>query len=104
MIIAPLAIAAYDGAVLAALKEVEQALARYASSVERDEALIAAERQAQIAFDLARSRLAAGSISQLDLLVAEQSLIDARIAVAGAEATRAELLIAVFKSLGGGWE
>lgn len=98
------AIAAYDGAVLAALKEVEQALARYASSVERDEALIAAEQQAQIAFDLARSRLAAGSISQLDLLIAEQSLIDARIAVASAEATRADLLVAVFKSLGGGWE
>lgn len=96
------AIADYDGVVLGALKDVEQALARYAAAVDRERELLAAERQARTAFNLARSRLAAGSISELDLLVAQQSLIDVELAVAAAEASRAGQLVGLFKALGGG--
>jgi NodT family efflux transporter outer membrane factor (OMF) lipoprotein len=97
------AIATYDGTVLGALKEVEQALARYSAAVDRERELLAAQRQAGIAFDLAQARLNAGSISQLDMLVAQQALIDTQSAVAQAQATRADLLVSVFKALGGGW-
>jgi NodT family efflux transporter outer membrane factor (OMF) lipoprotein len=97
------AVADYDGAILTALKEVEQSLARYSSALERERELELAERQAQTAYDLARDRHDAGSISQLDMLEAEQTLIGARIAVAAAEANRTDLLVSLFKALGGGW-
>lgn len=97
------AIAAYDGVVLNALKEVEQAMALYAAALERESDLASALQEAGIADDLARGRLKAGSISQLDALLAEQSLIDARLALASARAVRAERLVALFKALGGGW-
>ena len=94
------AVAHYDGVVLDALKEVEQALARYASAVDHERELVVAEHQARIAFDLAGTREASGAISQLDLSLAEQALIEAQLAVAVADAARSDQLIAVFKALG----
>jgi NodT family efflux transporter outer membrane factor (OMF) lipoprotein len=97
------AIADYDGAVLTALKEVEQALARYSAARLREAQLDAAVLQAQTAFDLAGRRWSAGSISRLDLLVSELSLIDAKLALAAARTDRANILVSLFKALGGGW-
>lgn len=96
------AIAHYDGVVLDALKDVEQTLARYASAVDHERELMAAERQAKIAFDLAGTRQSAGAISRLELSLAQQTWIEARLAVASADAARSDRLIAVFKALGAG--
>lgn len=98
------AIARFDGAVVTALKEVEQALARYAAALDRARELDAAEASARQAFDLARGRRDAGAASQLDLLLSEQTLIEAQAAVAQARAQRTDLLVTVFKALGGGWQ
>jgi hypothetical protein len=46
----------------------------------------------------------AGSISSLDLLTTEQSLVSLDAAVASADATLVREQIGVFKALGGGWE
>ncbi|MDE1918688.1 MAG: efflux transporter outer membrane subunit [Sphingomonadales bacterium] len=97
------AVATYDGVVLKALKEVEQAMALYTAALERERDLATAQRQAGITYDLAQGRLNAGSDSRLDVLLAEQGLIEARLALAAASAARAERLVALFKALGGGW-
>ncbi|SDA36376.1 efflux transporter outer membrane subunit [Sphingomonas sp. NFR15] len=98
------AVARFDGAVVTALKEVEQALARYAAALDRARELDAAEASARQALDLARGRRDAGAASQLDLLLSEQTLIEAQAAVAQSRAQRTDLLVTVFKALGGGWQ
>lgn len=98
------AVAGYDSAVLTALREVEQALARYSASLDRSRELDLAQRSAAQSYSLARARLDAGAISQLDLLAAEEALISTQIAVAASMAQRTDLLVTLFKALGGGWQ
>jgi outer membrane protein TolC len=47
--------------------------------------------------------LAAGSVSNLDLLTSEQSLVSADALAAQSDAAIVQDQIAVFKALGGGW-
>ena len=97
------ALARFDSSVLQALKETEQALAAYRSEIEHRAALGEADDKARQAFGLARDQLAAGSVSPLDVLVAEQTLIAADAAVAASDGALAQDQIALFKALGGGW-
>lgn len=98
------ALAHFDGAVVSALKEVEQALARYGAALDRSNALALAVASARQTYAMALSRQQAGAASALDLLVAEQTLVDAENAAAQAEAQRSDTLVSVFKALGGGWQ
>jgi NodT family efflux transporter outer membrane factor (OMF) lipoprotein len=98
------ALANYDGAVLTALKEVEQTLARYGAAIDREVELDAATASARREFELASKRFAAGSTSRLELTLSEQKLLDARTAGAAAATQRLDLTISLFKALGGGWE
>ncbi len=98
------ALAGFDGAVLQALKESEQALATYSSELDRRQALAEAQERAQRAFDIAHSQFLAGSIPNLDLLTTEQTLIAADAAVAASDTALVQDQIAVFKALGGGWK
>lgn len=98
------AVAGYDGAVLTALKEVEQALARYGAALDRSRELEVAQRSATESYQLAGARLNAGAISQLDMLTAEEALIGTQTAVAASTAERTDLLVTLFKALGGGWQ
>jgi NodT family efflux transporter outer membrane factor (OMF) lipoprotein len=97
-------LAAFDGTVLRALQETEQALARLQGAAEREAALARAEEAASQAADLSGVRFRGGSDSFLQLLVAERDRADARAALAQAQAARADAQISVFKALGGGWE
>lgn len=97
------ALAQFDGTVLQALKEIEQALSLYASELDRREALSEAQRKAQRAFDLAHDQFLAGSLSNLELLTTEQSLVAADASVATSDTALVQDQIAVFKALGGGW-
>ncbi|WP_157219114.1 efflux transporter outer membrane subunit [Flavisphingomonas formosensis] len=97
-------LAAFDGVVLTALKEVEQALSAYAAAQQRDAALADARRRADNAYRLADIRYRAGSVSYLDLLVAQRELLDSRAALASSGQALAEARVDVFKALGGGWE
>jgi NodT family efflux transporter outer membrane factor (OMF) lipoprotein len=97
------ALASFDSVVLTALKETEQSLAIYVSALDNREALADAQAKAHRAFGMAHDQFLAGSVSNLDLLTTEQSLIAADAAVAASDAALVQDQIAVFKALGGGW-
>lgn len=97
-------LAAFDGAVLRALQETEQALARLGGAVEREASLARAESASSDAARLSDIRFRAGADNFLQLLQAERDRAQARAALAQARADRADAQIALFKALGGGWE
>lgn len=97
-------LATFDGAVLNALKESEQSLSAYGAAMQQRQALIEARDRAEGAFQLADQRYRAGSISYLDVIVAQASLINARSQVAAADQRVGSARVSVFKALGGGWE
>jgi NodT family efflux transporter outer membrane factor (OMF) lipoprotein len=97
-------LAAFDGTVLRALQETEQALARLGGSIDHEEALAAAAAASERAAQLSETRYRAGSDSFLVLLVAQRDRAEARAALARARAERADAQISLFKALGGGWE
>jgi len=79
-------------------------LAIYSAELDRRQALGDVQARAREAFRLARGELEAGAVSPLDVLVAEQALIEANAAVAQSDAALVQDQIAVFKALGGGWQ
>jgi NodT family efflux transporter outer membrane factor (OMF) lipoprotein len=97
------ALAGFDSVVLQALKETEQALATYGSELDRRQDLSDAQDKAQKTFDMAHDQFLAGSLSNLDLLTSEQSLVAADAAVATSDSALVQDQIAVFRALGGGW-
>ncbi|WHO41185.1 TolC family protein [Sphingobium sp. AP49] len=97
-------LAGFDGVVLTALKETEQALSTYAAALDERSALAEARDRAERAFRLADLRYRAGSISYLDQIVAQTSLTDASAKLADANLRVASDRVDVFKALGGGWE
>jgi len=98
------ALADFDGTVLTALKEAEQALASYNGELLRHEALARGLADSRRAFDLANARYTAGSIAYIDLLTTEQTLVTAESNLAQSDEAVAADQIAVFKALGGGWQ
>ncbi|VWX54341.1 efflux transporter outer membrane subunit [Novosphingobium sp. 9U] len=98
------ALAAFDGTVLTALREVEQALARYSSALEANASLRRAEAAANDAASIAGVRFEAGRDSFLQRLDAERDRAQARAALAQSNVALAEAQVALFKALGGGWE
>ncbi len=97
------ALASFDAVVLTALKEVEQALSLYGAALANAQALGEARNRINAAFGIATAEFGEGSVSNLDLLTTEQSLVAIDAAVAAADATLIQDQIAVFKALGGGW-
>ena len=97
------ALASFDGTVLTALKETEQALTTYNNELIRHAALMRGFNDSQRAYQLAALRYQAGSIAYLDLLTTEQTLINAQTSLAASDETLAADQISLFKALGGGW-
>lgn len=98
------ALASFDQSVLTALKETEQALVQYRSALDSRQALADAQDKIHAAFDIAHDQFLAGGASNLDLLTTEQTLVSLDASVAAADAALVQDQIAVFKSLGGGWQ
>jgi NodT family efflux transporter outer membrane factor (OMF) lipoprotein len=98
------ALASFDGTVLTALKETEQALATYNGELVRHAALTRGLNDSRRAFKLAQERYQAGAIAYLDLLTTEQTLITAESNLAASDEAVAADQIQVFKALGGGWQ
>lgn len=104
------AVAAYDQAaaqyrstVLTAFRNVADALyALDADAANLGEQNLATQAAAET-LEVSRKRFAAGSISPLDLLVAERTFHQARIAQLQAQAARYADTVALFQALGGGW-
>jgi NodT family efflux transporter outer membrane factor (OMF) lipoprotein len=97
------ALASFDSVVLTALKETEQALTAYNAGLENRESLGDARDKVDAAYGMAHDQFLAGSLSALELLTTEQSLVAIDAAVAASDATLVQDQIAVFKALGGGW-
>ena len=97
-------LARFDKAVLTALSDSEQALARYSGQLDRNVDLVRAEKASAEAARLSRIRYDAGADSFLQLIDAEANRVSARAARAASDAAVADAQISVFKALGGGWQ
>jgi outer membrane protein TolC len=80
------ALAQFDSVVLTTLKETEQALAECSAALERRQAIPDAQGDIHRSFDIAHQEYVAGSVSDLDLLTTEQSLVALDAAVASSDA------------------
>lgn len=98
------ALGAYEAAVLAALKEVENALVGYAGEWERRNTLLAAEEAARRAFGLARDTYASGLVDFQTVLDTQQALLKIQDSAATSDADVTSNLIRLYKALGGGWD
>ncbi|GAB7538398.1 efflux transporter outer membrane subunit [Burkholderia sp. 3C] len=96
--------AAFDADVLRALRDTEQALARYGAAWQRRDALQTARDEHARAFALAERAFREGAADSLDVLDAERGLIADEAALAAASQRLALDQVAVFKALGGGWQ
>jgi len=76
------ALASFDSVILTALKETEQAPSTYRATLDNRQDLVDAQANIHRSFDIAREECAAGSLSALELLTAEQSLVAFDAAVA----------------------
>lgn len=92
----------YQEAVLSALAEVEDALAAWINEQMRMESLAAAARSQGQARDIALEQFKAGAVDQLDLLIAEESRLNADIALAQSQTQVAENLALLYRAMGWG--
>jgi len=97
------ALAQFDQTVLAALEETEGALVAFNRAQQRTEYLFAAAQAAEGAAKIARARFEVGTIDFLALLDAERELLLARDRLAQGQTAAATGLVAVYRSLAGGW-
>lgn len=97
------ALAAYEAAVLRALKDVEDALVAGADERARQVALQAAVTAGERAAKLARDKYAAGLVDYQTVLSTQQSLLSAQSALASSDAEVIANTIRLCKALGGGW-
>jgi outer membrane protein TolC len=98
------ALAAYEGAVLAALRDVESSLTAYSHDQKRRESLNALVAQNQEAVRIARQEYDNGLIDLLDVLEVQRNLYAAQDALAQSDQAVSSDLVAIYKALGGGWE
>jgi multidrug efflux system outer membrane protein len=94
----------YEKTVLQALEETEDSLVTHARARDRlvhDEAAV---RASNMAASLARVRYENGASDFLQVLDAERTLLQSEDQLARSRTEAATSLIAVYKSLGGGWE
>lgn len=93
----------YEGTILVALEDVENALVAYAEEQLRRQSLLKATQAAQRAVDLALNQYSSGSIDFRDVLDAQRSLLSFQDQLANSEGTVTANLIRLYKALGGGW-
>jgi outer membrane protein, multidrug efflux system len=98
------ATAAYERSVLDAFRDVETALVSYANAKVRSDELAAESAADAEATEIAKLLYARGVESFLPVLDAERSLYAADDALAQSERDSALALVALCKSLGGGWQ
>jgi multidrug efflux system outer membrane protein len=94
----------YERTVLAALHEVENALAAYKADLDRGVSLAAAAQQSRDALGLARARYASGVANFIDVLDAERTLQQNELSLATNTTAVSTDLVAIYRALGGGWE
>jgi multidrug efflux system outer membrane protein len=95
------ALAEFDQTILLALEETDVALARYREEQQRLVKQMEQGRESARAADIARARYREGAVDFLTLLDAERTELQARDAVAQAEAGVYTSVVSLYKALGG---
>jgi len=98
------ALAAYEQTVLTAFEEVEDNLVLYAKEQLRRRSLEDAVAASQKSLETANKLYANGLTDFIHVLDAERSLYQTQDALAQSDRTVSANLVALYKSLGGGWE
>ncbi len=98
------ALATYEQTALTAFEDVENALVAYAKEQVRRRSLEDAVTSSQESLRLANQLYANGLSDFINVLDAERSLYQAQDALVQSDRTVSANLIALYKSLGGGWE
>ena len=98
------ALAAYEGTVLRALEETENAFVSYGQQHERLTAVTLQAAASREAAELARVQYREGALDFLRLLDAERTLLQAEDALASVETDLNTAVVVIYKALGGGWE
>lgn len=93
----------YRGTVLAAFQNVADTLVALQQDAKALQAAAKAEQAARTTLDLSRLQLQHGYIGTFELLAAQQAYLQARVALAQAEANRFADTAALYQALGGGW-
>jgi len=97
------AAASYRSTVIAALQNVADALRAIQQDAHALKAAVDFERAAKTSLDLQTQQYQAGLINILLQLGAQQTYLQARLAVVQAQAARLADTVALFQALGGGW-
>ncbi|MBS1183400.1 MAG: ABC-type export system, outer rane channel protein [Proteobacteria bacterium] len=97
------AFANYRSTVLAAFRDVANALRSLQHDRQALAGYLAAETAAKESLDLTQTLFKAGTVSYTDVLTAQTTYQSARLARASAEASRYLDAVALFEALGGGW-
>ncbi|MBV9842832.1 MAG: efflux transporter outer membrane subunit [Sphingomonadaceae bacterium] len=95
---------AYQQAVLGALRDVEDALARAATEQTRNAALRSGVADAERAVQAVDARYRTGVTGYTDVLDAQQQLLQLRDSLAASDGNLRRDLIALYRALGGGWD
>ncbi len=98
------ALAAYEQSVLLALRDTESALTRYGEELETRVRLAQGVESRRTALSLAKQLYDAGEQDYLAVVDAERQLIDSEDSLIVSETNSITKLIALYTTLGGGWE
>ena len=98
------AFASYQLTVLSAIEDVDSSLVDHNNQIERHKYLAESVKESENAMRLARMRYDYGVANFLDVLDAERTLLETQSELARSETELRTSLVAVYKSLGGGWE
>jgi NodT family efflux transporter outer membrane factor (OMF) lipoprotein len=97
-------LAGYENTTLSAFEDVENAMTAYAKEQIRRQSLADAVKSSEESLRLANQLYANGLANFINVLDAERSLYQAQDALVQSDKTVTTDVIALYKSLGGGWE
>jgi NodT family efflux transporter outer membrane factor (OMF) lipoprotein len=97
------ALATYEGTVLAAYEEVENALTAWTNEQRRHEALVLGAESARRASELALVQYNSGLVDFQTVLNADRQLISLEDSLAVSDGEMTANLVRLYKALGGGW-
>ena len=95
--------AQYRATVILACQNVADTLRALRADADALKATAQAQHAAKVSFELVRKEYANGSVSQVALLNAEQTSLQAEVALVQAQSSRYADTAALFQALGGGW-
>ena len=95
---------AYEKTVLQSMREVSEALHQFYKTKDVLQAHMTLEVASREYYILAVKRYRMGIHAYLDVLDAQRKLLDAQLKVSGSREKQLQSLVALYKSLGGGWD